>query len=61
MATQDNLLGTTTDHNFYHTDSLIGNAELNFFYVITVLDGSDNESEESNRVGEVDHDLHTNQ
>jgi hypothetical protein len=52
-----NLLVTTYDLCHSHTDMRIGDAVVNLFYLVTVLDGSDNESAESNRVGEFDRNL----
>ncbi|KPL18258.1 MAG: hypothetical protein AMJ92_08750 [candidate division Zixibacteria bacterium SM23_81] len=49
-----NLLATTSDLDFSYTDARIGDPVANLFYVVTVIDGSDNESAVSNRVGEFD-------
>jgi hypothetical protein len=49
-----NLLTTTSDLSYSHTDTRIGDAVANLFYLITAIDGSDNESAISNVVGEFD-------
>ncbi|MFC1682883.1 Ser-Thr-rich GPI-anchored membrane family protein [Candidatus Zixiibacteriota bacterium] len=49
-----NVLVTTYDLSLFHTDARIGDPAVNLYYLVTVLDESDNESEESIRVGEFD-------
>jgi hypothetical protein len=56
-AEPSNLLVTTAELGYSHSDGRIGDQATNLFYVITAIDGSDNESVESNRVGEFDHGL----
>ncbi len=51
------LLDTTSGPSYQHSDGRIGDPAVNLFYQITAVDGSDNESEGSNRVGEIDWDL----
>ena len=55
--TPGNLLTTTSLLNYPHTDPRIGDPAVNLFYVVTAMDGSDNESGVSNRVGEIDYTL----
>ncbi len=52
-----NLLTTTQDLTYAHSDGRIGDPAANLFYQIVVTDGSGNESEGSNRTGEYDWDL----
>lgn len=49
-----NLSITTYDLSYSHTDIRIGDPAANLFHLVTAIDGSDNESAESNRVGEFD-------
>jgi hypothetical protein len=49
-----NLLTTIPDLSYPHTDARIGDPAANLYYLVTVLDGADNESAISNRVGEFD-------
>jgi len=49
-----NLLTTVSGLSYPHTDSRIGDPAANLFYLVTAVDGSDNESAISNRVGEFD-------
>ena len=52
-----NLLTTTADLSYAHTDARIGDPAANLYYVVTVLDGVGNESAVSNVVGEFDKSL----
>ncbi len=52
-----NLLTTTPDLGYDHTDVRIGDPAANLYYVVTVLDGVGNESAVSNVVGEFDKSL----
>jgi hypothetical protein len=54
-----NLLTTTQDLTYAHSDARIGNSSSNLFYLVTATDGSGNQSEISNRTGEYDYDLKT--
>jgi hypothetical protein len=49
-----NLLTSISGLSYAHTDSRIGDPAANLFYLVTVTDGSDNESAVSNVVGEFD-------
>jgi hypothetical protein len=49
-----NLLATTKDLEYSHSDSRIGDPATNLYYAVTAVDGGDNESEASNVVGEFD-------
>jgi hypothetical protein len=49
-----NILKTLSDLSLEHTDGRIGDPAANLFYLVTVTDGSGNESAVSNRVGEFD-------
>lgn len=49
-----NLLATTNNFTYAHTDARIGDPAANLFYLVAVIDGSDNESAVSNVVGEFD-------
>ncbi len=51
------LVTTTHTLSFDHTDPLIGDPTTNLYYLITAIDGSDNESAISNVVGEFDREL----
>jgi hypothetical protein len=53
----DNLLATTTEISYGHTDPRIGDPAANLYYLETATDGSDNESAVSNLVGEFDRNL----
>jgi hypothetical protein len=52
-----NMLAETASLSYLHTDARIGDPAANLFYLVTVTDGSDNESAVSNRVGEFDKSL----
>jgi hypothetical protein len=52
-----NILKTLSDLSLEHTDGRIGDPAANLFYLVTVTDGSSNESAVSNRVGEFDRSL----
>ena len=52
-----NLLATTPQLNYPHTDPRIGDPAANLYYLVTTVDGSGNESAVSNWVGEFDQDL----
>ena len=52
-----NLLATTPDLSYTHTDNRIGDPAVNLFYLVTAVDGSGNESEVSNVVGQFDREL----
>jgi hypothetical protein len=54
-----NLLTTTQDLTYAHSDGRIGSSASNLFYLVTAADGSGNQSEASNRTGEYDYDLKT--
>ena len=51
------LLDTTSGLSYEHSDSRIGDPDADLFYLVTAVDGSDNESGESNRAGEIDWSL----
>ena|GEM_PF-1283071 len=51
------LLDTTSGLSYQHADVRIGDPAADLFYLVTAVDGSDNESGESNRAGEIDWDL----
>jgi len=53
----DNLVATTPDLSYAHTDARIGDPAANLYYLVRVVDGSGNESAVSNVVGEFDRDL----
>jgi hypothetical protein len=48
------LVTTTSDLMYGDTDPLIGDPTNNLYYYVTAVDGSDNESDPSNAVGEFD-------
>jgi hypothetical protein len=52
-----NLLTTTKNLGYLHDDARIGDPATNLYYVVTAVDGSDNESDASNVVGEFDRRL----
>jgi hypothetical protein len=52
-----NLLTTTSNLSYPHTDARIGDPAVNLFYLVTAVDGGDNESAVSNLVGEFDRSL----
>jgi hypothetical protein len=52
-----NLLTSVSGLRYAHTDGRIGDPAANLYYLVTVNDGSDNESAVSNRVGEFDRSL----
>ncbi|MCK4271253.1 hypothetical protein KAX22_01295, partial [bacterium] len=52
-----NLLTTVSELSYPHTDARIGDPAANLFYLVSVIDGSDNESAVSNVVGEFDKSL----
>jgi hypothetical protein len=52
-----NLLITISDLSYAHTDARIGDPVVNLYYLVTVVDGSDNESTVSNVAGEFDRSL----
>jgi hypothetical protein len=52
-----NLLTTTSELSYPHTDERIGDPAENLFYLVITVDGSGNESAASNRVGEFDRSL----
>jgi hypothetical protein len=52
-----NLLTEIPDLSYAHSDARIGDPVTNLFYLVTVIDGSDNESAVSNLVGEFDRSL----
>jgi len=56
-AQPEKIIAITSDLDYSHSDGRIGDPAVNLFYVITAVDGSDNESVESNRVGEFDRSL----
>ncbi|MFC1683574.1 Kelch repeat-containing protein [Candidatus Zixiibacteriota bacterium] len=49
-----NLVATTSDLSYPHTDSRIGDPAVNLYYLVTAVDQSGNESAVSNVVGEFD-------
>jgi hypothetical protein len=49
-----NLVTTTADLSYAHSDSRIGDPAVNLYYLVTAADGSGNESAVSNVVGEFD-------
>jgi hypothetical protein len=54
-----NLLTSTPNLSYPHSDARIGDPQTNLFYLVTAADGSDNESEQSNHTGEYDYDVKT--
>jgi hypothetical protein len=54
-----NLLTTTQNLSYQHSDARIGDPNTDLFYLVKVSDGSGNLSEVSNRTGEIDFDLKT--
>ena len=48
------LVDTTSSLSYQHDDARIGDPAADLFYLVTAVDGSDNESGESNRTGEID-------
>jgi len=52
-----NLVTTTSDLSYPHTDSRIGDPLANLYYLVMAVDQSGNESAVSNVVGEFDRDL----
>jgi hypothetical protein len=51
------LLDTTSGLSYQHADARIGDPAADLFYLVTAIDGSDNESGGSNRTGEIDWDI----
>ena len=51
------LLDTTSGLSYEHSDARIGDPATDLFYLVTAVDGSDNESEESNQTAESDWEL----
>jgi hypothetical protein len=49
-----NLLRSTAQLSYTHSDARIGDPQANLFYLVTAVDVSGNESAPSNRVGEFD-------
>jgi hypothetical protein len=54
-----NLLTTTQNLSYSHSDARIGDPATDLFYLVTAVDGSNNQSETSNRTGESDFQLKT--